>query len=279
MHSPSRTPRGFFAIAALASACGLDPGDPHSTPFVPPPEGRGDRIFDISDPASENKAPHKTPVSVSGAVVVVVDTYDETKQGNSAGTIYVNDLGSNSPYSGLSLFNPSFIPGNLRVSAGDTLDLRGEFQENQDIPLQFAPGAFLVQIASPIATYRFDAKVPEPIDINIEDLANYDTGRKWLNMLVRVRGVKLYRDAFFLDDNKRPSSGRNGRVGSPLLQVENDKTGCADPFPKAPTLVNELFDIVPLELKENTEIKELVGLVTFFCNLHIAPRSAADIVL
>jgi hypothetical protein len=299
----TKAPRAFFAIAALSTACGgLDPGDPHSSKGRPPPEGLGHRIYDIADPASPDKAAHKTPVNVTGAVVVVVDTYDETKQGNSAGTIYVNDLGSKEPYSGLSLFNPSFIPGNLRVSAGDTLDLRGEFQENQDIPLQFAPGAFLVQLASPIATYRFDAKVPDPIDIDINDLADYAKGRRWLNMIVRVRNVTLQRDAFTLDKaTGLPSSGASGRVGAALLPEQRKEpfaacsadaecasdtcaggkcttVPCEHPFPKPPTVVNELMDLVPLELKKETTLKELVGLVTFFCNLHIAPRSAEDIV-
>ncbi len=278
-----RRARAFLTIGVVLTACGHDPGDPPSPEVVPPPEGLGDRIYEVADPASPKKANHQGTVNVTGAVVVAVDTYDETKQGNSAGTIYVNDLGSKEPYSGLSLFNPSFVPGNLRISAGDVLDLRGQYQENNDIPLQFAPGAFLVQLASPIGTYRFDAKVPEPIDIDVNDLYDYAKGRQWLNMIVRVRNVTLMRDAFIVDQTTGlPSSGNSGRVGAGLRNAdspaENEDRGCADPFPKAPTLVNELMDIVPLELRRDTQIKELVGLVTFFCNLHIAPRSEADIV-
>lgn len=275
-----RQARAFLTIAALSAACGgLDAGDPHSPEVEPPPEGNGDRIYELTDPASPKKARDKASVNITGAVVVAVDTFNETKNGTSAGTIYVNDLGSKEPYSGISLYNPSFIPGNLRINPGDTLDLRGEFQENQEIPAQeFTAGAFLVQLATPIGTYRLDAKVPDPIDIDIADLADYAKGRRWLNMIVRVRNVKLQRDAFYLDANKQPYSGTSGRVSSALLEETNAKTGCTDPFPKAPTMNNELFDFVPLKLEEGTVLKELVGLVTFFCNLHIAPRRAEDIV-
>jgi hypothetical protein len=41
--------------------------------------------------------------------------------------------------------------------------------------------------------------------------------------------------------------------------------------------VNELTEL-PV-LKEGDVIKSLTGVVTFFCNLHLAPRNANDIVL
>lgn len=269
----------LFSFCLLV-ACSSQRGDPPSPPTIPDPAGKADRIYDIADPESPKKAAHQTQVSVSGAVVIAVDTFDETKNGRSAGTIYVADLGSLEPYSGLSLFQPSFIPGNLRVAAGDTLDLRGEYQENNTVPIQFAPGAFLAQLSTPIATIRYDASVPIVArDIDIRELQNFDTGRKWLNMLVRVRNVTLERDAF--DDDPSPTA--SGRISSQLLPPEENEAtqsgrACEAPFPKAPTLVNELMDLTELRLAKGETLKELVGVVTFFCNLHIAPRSAADIV-
>jgi hypothetical protein len=267
-----------LGLLSLTPSCDAGEGDPPAPIGVPSPAGKGDRIHQIADPASPKKAAHKAEVSVTGAVVVAVDTFDETRNGKSSGTIYVADLGSKEPYSGISLYNPSFVPGNLRVNAGDTLDLRGEFQENQDVPVKFAKGAFLVQLSNPIGTFRFDAKVPDPVDIDIEDLADYARGRRWLNMLVRVKNVTLQRDAFQRDQSGSPGPTTSGRVSAALLPETNTATKCEDPFPKAPTLVNELMDVVPLGLEKGTVIKELVGVVTFFCNLHIAPRSAADIV-
>lgn len=268
----------MLALVALTCSCDSEPGDPPSPTDDAAPGGAGARIYEIADPASPKKAPHKAHVAVSGAVVVAVDSFDETRNGKSFKTIYVADLGSTKAYSGLSLFNPSFVPGNLRVSPGDTLDLRGEFQENQDVPVKFARDAFLVQLANPIGTFRFEAKVPPPVDIDIQDLADYSRGRRWLNMLVRVKNVALQRDAFQRGEDGTPGSTTSGRISAGLLPETNTATKCDDPFPKAPTLVNELMDLVPLSLEKGAVLKELVGVVTFFCNFHIAPRSTADIV-
>jgi hypothetical protein len=257
--------------AGLLPSCGTsDYGDQPSDPIIPPPAGKGERIHDIANPASKQKASDKDQVAVTGAVVVAVDQFDETHNGKSSGTIYVSDLGSKLPYSGISLFNPSFVTGDLRVGAGDTLDLAGTYQENQTIPVQFAPKAFLIQLATPVATFRFDAAVTDPVDIDINDLADYEKGRRWMNMLVRVKNVTLQTDA-------TPSSA--GRVSAGLLPETNSATKCADPFPKAPTLTNELADVASLQLPQGTVIKSLVGVVVFFCNLHVAPRTAADIQL
>ncbi len=274
-----------LALLAFAPSCDSEQGDPPSPSVVPPPAGKDHRIHEIRDPQSPTKAAHKSPVAVSGAVVIAVDQFDETHNGKSTGTIYVQDLGSQEAYSGISLFNPSFVPGNLRVGPGDALDLRGEFQENQDIPIKFAPGAFLVQLSNAIGTFRFDANVPAPVTevddgaggkrpLTIEDLADYATGSKWLNMLVTVKNVTVTSDAF-------GSSGR--RSWSLMPEIPNADTACDAPFPKVPTLANELTDLAALPpekaLKKGVVIKSLTGVVTFFCNLHIAPRNANDIVL
>ena len=273
-----------LALLAFAPSCDSERGDPPSPSSTPPPAGKGLRIHEIRDPASSTKAAHESAVAVSGAVVVAVVRYDETNNGRSAGTIYVQDLGSQAPYSGISLFNPSFIPGNLRVGAGDALDLRGQFQENQDLPILFAPGAFLVQLANAIGTFRFDARLPDPVEVPLEELGDYATGSEWLNMLVTVKNVTIQGEPF----------GSGGRRSWGLLpEQENADRDCEAPFvvepgadgiktfSKPPTLVNELMDLGPQaeSLKPGTVIKSLTGVVTFFCNLHIAPRDANDIVL
>jgi hypothetical protein len=259
-----------LTLLVFGTACDSQEGDPPSPSVVPPPAGKDHRIHEIRDPASPTKAASESSVQISGAVVVAVDRFDETGDGKSAGTIYVADLGSQQPFSGISLFNPSFVPGNLRVGAGDALDLRGEYQENQDRPILFAPGAFLVQLANAVGTFRFDAKVPDPVEINVKDLETYETGRKWLNMLVTMKNVTVEADAF---ESK-------GRMSYDVLPKSADaQNSCTAPFPKVPTLVNELTDLRPLGLKKGTVIKSLTGVVTFFCNIHIAPRDANDVVL
>lgn len=257
-----------LALLFGALSCGTQAGDSPAVIVVPPPGGKGHRIHEIADPDSSAKAEHGEQVFVSGAVVVAVDDYDETGDGKSSGTIYVADLGSTEPYSGISLYNPSFVPGNLRVVPGDTLDLRGLFQENQDIPIPFAPGAFLVQLSNAIGTFRFESEPPPPLDIDLEDLFDYDVGRQWLNMVVRVKDVTLER-----------GFGSNGRQTFPLAPDLGAPNRCEDPFPKVPALTNDLTDLSGLGLEEGTTIRSLTGVVTFFCNLRIAPRTAADVVL
>ena len=101
--NPTRLP--FLAVASLALAfgasCGSQEGDPPSPSAVPPPAGKDRRIAEIRDPESPYKAAHEASVAVSGAVVVAVDRFDETGNGRSAGTIYVADLGSQAPFSGI----------------------------------------------------------------------------------------------------------------------------------------------------------------------------------
>jgi hypothetical protein len=250
-------------------------GDAHAQ-VTPSVLGSGLRIKDVTDPSN----PHHqdflvagATADVSGATVVAVDTYDETGNGKSQGTIYVQDLGSKDPFSGTSLFSPSFVPGNLRVGAGDVLDLSGQYQENAAIgSAAFAPGAVLAQLSRPTATFRFEqGGAIEPTDISLDDLSDWKTGSKWINMLVRVKNVQL-------QDDVTTASIVNGRI-SARLNTAGDPSAqkCQDPFPKPPTLTNELYDSSTLNLTKGTTITELVCVVTFFCNIHISPRSADDV--
>jgi hypothetical protein len=261
-------------LAILALSCGTESGDPPAPAGVPAPAGRDMRIRDVGDPTLPDHANYvDNAVAVSGATVLAVDSYDETGNGKSVGTIYVQDLGSALPYSGTSLYAPTFVPGNLRVGPGDVLDLRGLYQENQNIgTAKFAPGAVLPQLSKPTATFRLELdKQPQPIDIDVNDLADYDKGRRWLNMLVRVKNVKLYGDVSL-------SNLSSGRLSVELTPRTAGATACDSPFPKAPTLTNELFEAGALEIKSGTTLQSVTGIVTYFCNLHLSPRGPNDIV-
>jgi hypothetical protein len=262
---------------ATVPACGTSGGDPHSNAGVPPVGGKDKRIKDVSDPSADN---HKdflaAATPISGAIVLAVDKFDETADGKSKGTIYVQDLGSKDPYSGITLFAPSFNPGNLSVAAGDVLDLNGQYTESKNIgtTVTFAPGVVLPQISKPVATFRYETQVPDPVDIDVNDLADFGKGRRWLGMLVRVKNVTLQQDAASVTT----ASGTNsGRVSAALTAGTGGK--CDAPFPKPPTLINALFDLEALGLKQGTHIASIVGVVGFFCNIQLAPRSPADIVV
>lgn len=268
---------GVLALLVLLASCDDhgSPGDPHAQVDASV-LGSGLRIRDVTDPAAPHHADYLVAgarADITGATVVAVDTFDETGNGKSQGTIYVQDLGSKEPYSGTSLFAPSFVPGNLRVGAGDVLDLSGQYQENGAIgSAAFAPGAVLAQLSRPTATFRFEqGGAIDPTDITLDDLSDWKTGQRWINMLVRVKDVTLQDDLNAAAIVKGRLSARLDTAGDPQAQK------CQDPFPKPPTLTNELFDASTLNLPKGTKITELVGVVVFFCNIHIAPRSAADV--
>jgi hypothetical protein len=44
------------------------------------------------------------------------------------------------------------------------------------------------------------------------------------------------------------------------------------------TVTNELYDLKPTDAESNQSFASITGVVTYFFNLHIAPRSAADVV-
>jgi hypothetical protein len=106
--------------------------------------------------------------------------------------------------------------------------------------------------------------------IDVGDLADYAKGRRWLGMLVTVNNITLQADA---------AADMNNRVAVNLAPVTGAGTKCNSPFPKPASLTNELFDLAALDLKAGTKIKSITGVVGFFCNIHLAPRSKADIQL
>jgi hypothetical protein len=271
-----------LVLALLAGGalggCSSRTGDPAAANGPPPAGGRDLRVSDVGDPNKEGHADLvSTTQAISGAVVIAVDAFDETQNGKGTGTVYVQDIGANkdTPYSGISLFATTFSPGNLAVAPGDVLDLRGEYQENQQIPstppVIFAPGAVLPQIAQATATFRYETQQPEPIDIDVADLADYTKARRWFGMLVRVRDIVVAKDPF---------TGATGRVSIDLPPaIQTASTACDTPFPKSASLVNDLFDLAAMGIKKDTKIASVVGVVGYFCNFKLAPRSKADVTL
>ena len=263
----------IVSFASLASCAVTSGGDPHSNEGVPPPGGKDKRIKDVGDPGADRHKDYLTaPVAISGAVVLAVDKFDETRDGKSKGTIYVQDLGSKDPYSGIALFAASFNPGNLSVGPGDVIDLNGPYTESANIgpKVTFAPGVVLPQLSRPVATFRYETQVPEAVDIDVNDLGDYLKGRRWMGMLVRVKDVTLAQDA-------ASTMTSNGRVSASMTPGASG--ACSDPFPKPPSLINALFDVEALGLKAGTKLASITGVVGFFCNLQLAPRTPDDIVV
>src|SRR4051812_9257780 len=106
----------ILALAALVvCACGTRNGDEHFDAGPIDTLGSGARIREVRDPSLPNH-PVGSNVTITGAAVAAVDRYDETQDGTSTGTVHLQDPGSHAPWSGVSLFKPTFNPGNLKVA-------------------------------------------------------------------------------------------------------------------------------------------------------------------
>lgn len=247
---------GTFALGACGSRA---TEDDNGVKPKPNPIGGGVRIKDVVDPAKNMSG---ATVNVSGAVVLTIDTYDETSDGKSAGTVYVQDIGSQAAFSGASLYAPAFVPSNLRVVPGDTLDLLGVYVIESSIgKAVFNPGEGLAQISKPTATFRYEYQTPAPLVIDVNDLDDYNKGFQWENMLVTVQNVTIY-------DGLTSSSGRI------TGHITPDYTSNAD----SPAISNELIPLDASSVPPGKKYKSITGIVTWFFSYHIAPRSLDDLV-
>lgn len=267
-------------LALVALGCSSGGGGDQAPGHEPAVTGSGETLASLNDPA--NPRPTETAVQIiTGVSVVAVDDYDETNDGKSAGAIFVEDLGHKQTdgaiescaaqgvacaYSGIELFNPSFNPPALRVAAGDVVDCRGQYQEFPGpTTFPFPTGQTLPELVGPTVSLRFEYDALPPVKIDLADLKTYDTGRKWLGMLVTVENVKLF-DA--------PVAGSTGRFSVHL------DVGAGVPATQLPTVTNALFalDQSGVALTAGAHFSSITGVVQYFQNFSIAPRSAADLV-
>jgi hypothetical protein len=256
-----------LALWGLSSALGCsDGGRGDSVPSrLADIAGDGERLAKLNDPANP-RPPEGRDLSVTGVTVIAVDGYDETRDGSSSGNLYAQDLdGTPAPYSGITVFGPSFSPPALRVAPGDVVDAFGryvEFPGPSSSP--FNPGETLPELVGPTLSLRFEGDLPAPLVIDVKELANYATGRRYIGMLVRVEGVTLSDDPF------TSSSGR--------YSVSFD-VGPGVELRAIPKLSNALFDLAASgkPLARGARFASITGVVQYFYNFSIAPRSAEDL--
>lgn len=207
------------------------------------------------DPAATCAQSFSTPITVDGVTVNWVDRYDETG-GGAIGTVWIQDFKSDAPWSGSSIFSPSFVPASLYVAAGDVIDLRGLYQVNVCIGanVDFKGAGQLSQIATPTSTFRFEGPQSEPVDVPLTDFDTFETGRKWIGMLVRITNLTA--------DAPIPSGGR---VTVGFLEARNI------------SLSNEFQSVD--SVRAGTRFSSITGVVTWFFNpFKLATRTPEDLV-
>jgi hypothetical protein len=263
-------------LAVLLASCTLTEDPP--APYTPNALGTGSRIADIQSPSSpafqqaiadavasatNGGINPGVNVSVSSTVVSWIDTFDETQDGKSIGTVYIQDIGSTAPYSGTSLYEPSYVPASLRLLPGDVLDLAGPYQEQAKIgTAMFTVPDTLPSLYKPVGTYRYDFVTPTPVTIEISDIDqdNYATGRKWEGMLVTANDITL---------------GPGVNVANRVTYIIGQGDASIDL--NAAAISNELYDLSSTQFTAGQHFSSVTGIVTWFYSYHIAPRSPADL--
>ncbi|NUO51954.1 MAG: hypothetical protein HOV80_24150 [Polyangiaceae bacterium] len=276
----------FGVVAVLLAACNVtsdgSTGDPQSDPDSDV-LGDGARVAEVVGPAtwfSESNmtsqgcaTPRDRQVRITGQTIVAVDRYDETGDG-ALGNIYVQDVATAGeapvPFSGLTVFSPSFTPPDLRVFEGDVVDTFGNLIEFLGPTSPFGGCRTLPEIGGAMSL-RFDAAPAEPATIvtagtdptRFDPIKGYPNARQWIGMLVRIEGVTLTENG--VDDGKgRYTAGFDiggGITGDDIVKISN-----------------ELFDMKGLgpTLTQGAQFKAVTGVFTYFYGFKIAPRSAED---
>ena len=250
-----------FAMLTLPVGCSsLEPDPP--APYEPSPLGNGDRVADVTNPGASTYAPGQN-VDLTSLVALWQDEFDETRDGKSVGTVYFQDVGSQAPYSGLSAFEASFVPADIRIFPGDVFDVVGEYEESLNVGTAVFPTPqTLPQLARPVCTFRYEYVSPPPTPVPLSDLNDYDLGRKWEGMLVTVKDV-------YIDTASTDSSGR----------VTYSMVSSAGQLPpnNSVAISNELYALQPNAYPSGTHFASVTGIVTWFYSYHVAPRTPADL--
>jgi hypothetical protein len=254
------------------------PGDPPVDAGLPSPLGSGSRIRtlvkkltqspDAGGLAGTSDPDNGETETITGASLITIDTYDETHNGKSIGAVYVQDVGSTAPYSGIELYKPTYSPANLLVSPGNVLDMTGLYQNYQYTT--FSPDQVIPEMSEPVVTLRFQWTVPAPAVIDPMDISGtvatstdatvFAQGLRWESMLVEVDNVDI-------------TGSYTDSAGRVQIYFTSDTTN-------GPAIANQLIPLDPSDpaFKTGTHYSKIIGVCGFFFTFTISPRSMADLV-
>lgn len=227
----------------------------------------------LGTPIADQAAPGKRlqdnqTITARGVVVVAIDNYDDSGQG-AVGDIYVQDPvqtgPKGTPWSGLRLYRPTKNPPDLELVPGQGVDLVGTFVAFPGPPgaTPFGEGILVPQASGAALSLTYEGRAPEPIDLTPADIKDPKTGMQYASRLVRFRDVVLTADF----KGARPEAAiydTSGDfvLGAKLYPVHLDKTVGGGDVPKA-----------------TLKLKSVTGVLDYFYNFKLCPRSRADIEL
>lgn len=217
------------------------------------------------------RVPEGASVTVRAVSVTAIDAYDETSSGR-VGTIWAQEITDAGPSTdrfapcpllpdgrgrvcALSMFSPSFSPTGYRPRLGDLVDLTGGAYNEftcATCGTPFADGNFLPQISSAVMVRAGVAPEMAPIAVTLDEiLAHY---RELMGVLVTVENVTATTDP-------------DARFG---------EMNIAGPARTGLSLAPQLTPIAGA--RAGTHWDRITGVVTYFYNPKLLPRTAADLV-
>lgn len=209
-----------------------------------------------------NATPQERPFNATGLTLVAIDEHDETGEG-ATGNFYAEDTTcAGKPYSGITIFGPSFSPPDLRLTNNDVIDVLGTVEEFVGPSSAHFKDCRTLPEASGTISFRFDSNgQPQPTVVPLEDFATYAGARQWLGMLVKVENLAIGGDPA-TDSHHRytaaiavgAADGEQAKIGDELYDIQKD----------GPALAN------------GTTFKSVTGVVTYFFGFRLVPRSPAD---
>ncbi len=215
--------------------------------------------------------PEGAPVTLLAAQVTAVDAYDETQSGRT-GTLWAEEVTApgdptdrfapcplladrSGRVCAISMFSPTFSPAGYRPAVGDLVNIvGGAYNEFTCAPCgtEFSDGNFLPQVSGAALVRAGVAPPIAPVPVTVDEiLAHY---RELMGVLVTVEGVTASTDPDpRFGEVVIAGSGRGALTLAPQLT----------PIPGA---------------RAGTRWERVTGVVTYFYNPKLLPRSPGDLV-
>lgn len=252
------------------------------------PEGETehfDTVYEIqSDDPSVEHPELGSMVRIRSAIVTAYDSYAEPTQDREqrgaeyvciqtvgyTGSAVVQDY-AGGEYSGISLFNPTVVPSNTDIGAGDLVDVIGEYLEFCLAEPDFVATSYcdapdtdrLSQLGGATLTRVGEAVPPEPLQISASDLMTPARAEPYEGVLVRVTDRLTVEPCTPTDSRNRPNCcvGDYDRYGNLATNAFN--------------ITNEYYSI-----PEGTRcISSITGIVSWFFDYSLSPRGPEDVVI